>query len=268
MQSTSLRTSLIAARASARRVRYLNSAASSGSSSSSSDQLASSSQSPPPPPSSSSSPISNERTTHFGFRSVPESQKESLVGNVFSSVASKYDVLNDAMSLGIHRMWKESFVSELLPRLPPSVHRNDAREWKPTFQCLDVAGGTGDIALKILDRAREKYGNRDVRVEIVDLNEGMLGEGRKRVAKTLYYNSKPIKTATGKIKADFLPFDSPTNRIHTRQRARSTQAHCRQLDRPLHDRIRDPKLHLITCRAQGGSSCAQARWQDWRARVW
>lgn len=181
MQPSSLRTGFSVARASARQVRYLSSA-----SGSSGNPLAG-----PPPPPSSVSPIENERTTHFGFRSVPESQKESLVGNVFSSVASKYDVLNDAMSLGIHRMWKESFVSELLPRLPPSVHHNDAREWTPAFQCLDVAGGTGDIALKILDRAREKYGNRDVRVEIVDLNEGMLGEGRKRVAKTMYYNSKP-----------------------------------------------------------------------------
>jgi 2-methoxy-6-polyprenyl-1,4-benzoquinol methylase len=55
---------------------------------------------------------------------------------------------------------------------------------------LDVAGGTGDIALRILDRAREKFGNREIEVEIVDLNEGMLDEGRKRVAKTLYYNSE------------------------------------------------------------------------------
>lgn len=64
------------------------------------------------------------------------------------------------------------------------------KEWQPSFKCLDVAGGTGDIALRILDRAREKYGNRDVQVEIVDLNEGMLHEGVKRVAQTMYYNSK------------------------------------------------------------------------------
>lgn len=52
-----------------------------------------------------------------------------------------------------------------------------------------MAGGTGDIALRLLDRAREKYGNREIEVEVVDLNEGMLNEGRKRVAKTIYYNS-------------------------------------------------------------------------------
>jgi 2-methoxy-6-polyprenyl-1,4-benzoquinol methylase len=55
---------------------------------------------------------------------------------------------------------------------------------------LDVAGGTGDIALRILERAREKFGSRDIEVEIVDLNQEMLDEGRKRVAKTLYYNSE------------------------------------------------------------------------------
>jgi 2-methoxy-6-polyprenyl-1,4-benzoquinol methylase len=116
--------------------------------------------------------------------------KESLVGSVFTAVSPKYDLLNDSMSLGIHRLWKDSFVSSMLPRLPPSLHvPRSPEEWQPSFQCLDVAGGTGDIALRLLDRAREKYSNRDVRVEIVDLNEGMLHEGRKRVAETMYYNS-------------------------------------------------------------------------------
>ena len=132
-------------------------------------------------------------TTHFGFKTIPQSLKESLVGNVFTSVSPKYDVMNDSMSLGIHRLWKESFVNAMVPRLSPSVHinQNGWENWTPTLKCLDVAGGTGDIALKILDKAREKYGNRDVEVEIVDLNEGMLFEGQKRVAKTVYYNSKP-----------------------------------------------------------------------------
>lgn len=121
-----------------------------------------------------------------------------LVGGVFSSVASKYDLMNDSMSLGVHRLWKDNFVSSMLPRLPPSYHTNPlnaseqinaSRTPNPKFKCLDVAGGTGDIALRILDRAREKFGNRDIEVEIVDLNMGMLDEGRKRVAKTLYYNS-------------------------------------------------------------------------------
>jgi 2-methoxy-6-polyprenyl-1,4-benzoquinol methylase len=96
--------------------------------------------------------------------------------------------MNDSMSLGIHRIWKDSFVSTMLPRLPPSIHQSSALP-NATLQCLDVAGGTGDIAFRLLDRAREKFGNRDVQVEIVDLNEGMLMEGRKRAAKTMYYNS-------------------------------------------------------------------------------
>lgn len=104
--------------------------------------------------------------------------------------------MNDTMSLGIHRLWKDSFVTSLLPRLPPSIHQNQNSPLAPTvtpnatFKCLDVAGGTGDIALRILDRARENFGSRDVEVEIVDLNPEMLDEGRKRVAKTLYYNSE------------------------------------------------------------------------------
>lgn len=82
----------------------------------------------------------------------------------------------------------------MLPRLPPSFHRNpnDPVTEKPVFKCLDVAGGTGDIALKLLDRAKDKFACRDIEVEIVDLNEGMLNEGRKRVAKTMYYNSLSI----------------------------------------------------------------------------
>jgi 2-methoxy-6-polyprenyl-1,4-benzoquinol methylase len=110
-----------------------------------------------------------------------------LVGDVFTSVASKYDLMNDSMSLGIHRLWKDSFVTSLLPRLPPSRHGDAPTEG---FKCLDVAGGTGDIALRILDRAREKFGNREIEVEVVDLTVGMLEEGKKRVAKTMYYNSE------------------------------------------------------------------------------
>ena len=99
--------------------------------------------------------------------------------------------MNDSMSLGIHRLWKDSFVSQMLPRLPPSVHQHPGPPAR-TLKCLDVAGGTGDIAFRLLDRARERFGNRDVEVEIVDLNKEMLMEGRKRVAKTLYYSSGSI----------------------------------------------------------------------------
>jgi 2-methoxy-6-polyprenyl-1,4-benzoquinol methylase len=167
---------------------------------------------------SSSAAANAQRTTHFGFQTVAEEEKEGLgayrvweyqdlvanscvpVGGVFSSVASKYDIMNDSMSLGIHRLWKDDFVATMLPRLPPSVHRNPVRNGVAVpdgeapapapFKCLDVAGGTGDIALRLLDRARDKFGSRDIEVEVVDLTENMLHEGRKRVAQTMYYNSE------------------------------------------------------------------------------
>ncbi|OCF43140.1 ubiquinone biosynthesis methyltransferase [Kwoniella heveanensis CBS 569] len=188
-------------------------------------------QVPPPAPSSTPGPSSSSpspaasvnaagKTTHFGFREVPEEEKEGLVGGVFSSVASSYDIMNDSMSLGIHRLWKDSFVSTLLPKLPPSYHTNSRGDLSATaataqviepFKCLDVAGGTGDIALRILDRAREKFGSRDIEVEIVDLNQGMLNEGRKRVAKTLYYNTPQITFTHGN--AQHLPSHIADNSI-------------------------------------------------------
>lgn len=117
------------------------------------------------------------RTTHFGFKTVPEEQKEDLVRNVFESVASSYDVMNDAMSLGVHRLWKDEFVARLQP---------GARGAK---RCIDVAGGTGDIALRILDYAREKHADRETSVDVVDINGEMLKEGFKRFKKTMYHNS-------------------------------------------------------------------------------
>ena len=99
---------------------------------------------------------------------------------MFSSVASSYDVMNDAMSLGIHRLWKDSFVSTLDPG-------GRGREgWK----CLDVAGGTGDIAERILDHARLKRADRDVSVNVLDINKEMLTEGEKRFRKTMYYGGQ------------------------------------------------------------------------------
>ncbi|KIJ17700.1 hypothetical protein PAXINDRAFT_111207 [Paxillus involutus ATCC 200175] len=120
------------------------------------------------------------RTTSFGFRTVPEESKESLVKDVFDSVASKYDLMNDASSLGVHRLWKDTFVSTLRPGR------------KGPLRCIDVAGGTGDIALRILDHAREQYADRETSVEIVDINAQMLGEGFKRFKKTMYHNTPQV----------------------------------------------------------------------------
>lgn len=122
--------------------------------------------------------IEATKTTHFGYQTVPESSKEDLVKEVFSSVASKYDLMNDAMSVGIHRLWKNQFISVLDPgKTGPQ-------------KCIDVAGGTGDIATRILDHTRERYADRETTVEIVDINPEMLKEGMKRFKKTMYHNSE------------------------------------------------------------------------------
>jgi demethylmenaquinone methyltransferase/2-methoxy-6-polyprenyl-1,4-benzoquinol methylase len=105
-------------------------------------------------------------TASFGFREVPESDKEGLVREVFSSVAARYDLMNDLMSGGIHRIWKDAMVEWLNPQ--------------PGWKVLDVAGGTGDIAFRIAAMARVRGGEADITV--CDINEKMLGEGVRRAA--------------------------------------------------------------------------------------
>jgi demethylmenaquinone methyltransferase/2-methoxy-6-polyprenyl-1,4-benzoquinol methylase len=82
--------------------------------------------------------MSDNATTHFGFRTVPTEAKKGLVREVFESVAPRYDLMNDLMSLGIHRVWKRIFVTTLGPR--------------PSMRLLDLAGGTGDITFAALER--------------------------------------------------------------------------------------------------------------------
>ncbi|WP_299847514.1 bifunctional demethylmenaquinone methyltransferase/2-methoxy-6-polyprenyl-1,4-benzoquinol methylase UbiE [uncultured Roseovarius sp.] len=102
----------------------------------------------------------SEKTTHFGFETVPEAEKAGRVQGVFGSVASKYDVMNDVMSFGIHRVWKDAMMDWLAPR--------------PGQRLLDVAGGTGDISFRFLKRAGSGHAT------VLDLTEPMLVEGRKR----------------------------------------------------------------------------------------
>ncbi len=102
----------------------------------------------------------HENKTHFGFSEVNESEKAGRVQGVFSSVASKYDIMNDAMSLGIHRLWKDAMMDWLAPR--------------PGQQLLDVAGGTGDISFRFLKRAGHGHAT------VLDLTEPMLVAGRQR----------------------------------------------------------------------------------------
>ena len=106
--------------------------------------------------------MSDERTTHFGYRQVPEDEKAKRVGDVFRSVASSYDLMNDLMSLGLHRAWKR-FALEL------SGVRAGSR-------VLDVASGSGDLA-----RAFARRAGSSGQVWMTDINAAMLGVGRDRM---------------------------------------------------------------------------------------
>jgi len=101
-------------------------------------------------------------TTHFGFRDVPVTDKQKLVGEVFSSVAGNYDLMNDLMSLGIHRVWKRYFVA--------------TAQVKPGGRVLDLAGGTGDIAALLKPRIKDTG-----TVVLGDINASMLRVGRDRM---------------------------------------------------------------------------------------
>ena len=102
-----------------------------------------------------------ERTTHFGSQSVLEDQKAGMVEDVFTSVASKYDLMNDVMSMGIHRLWKDAMMDWLAP-------------W-PGMRLLDVAGGTGDISFRFLDRVKNQG-----HATVFDMTQSMLDAGQKR----------------------------------------------------------------------------------------
>ena len=103
----------------------------------------------------------DRNTTHFGFRTVDADEKAGLVHDVFTRVASKYDIMNDLMSAGVHRLWKDAMMDWLAPR--------------PGQRLLDVAGGTGDIAFRFLRRA-----GTVARATVLDLTSSMLTEGRAR----------------------------------------------------------------------------------------
>jgi len=104
--------------------------------------------------------------TAFGFRKVDEGEKQGLVNNVFHRVAERYDLMNDLMSAGLHRLWKDGMVSWLSPSK------------RPGFKALDVAGGTGDIAFRIVEAS-----GGQAEVTVLDINGSMLGVGRDRAEK-------------------------------------------------------------------------------------
>ncbi len=106
-----------------------------------------------------SSGDSDDDVIDFGFRSVPRAEKEQHVGRVFSSVASSYDIMNDVMSGGVHRLWKDALLDWMAPR--------------PEQSLVDLAGGTGDIAHRFLTRGGGS-------AHIIDINADMIEAGKKR----------------------------------------------------------------------------------------
>jgi len=134
----------------------------------------------------------DNRTTHFGFQTVDEDQKAGMVHEVFTNVASKYDIMNDVMSMGIHRVWKDAMMDWLAPH--------------PDQHLLDVAGGTGDVAFRFLSRA-----GSTARATVLDMTASMLEEGRKRAeAEQL---SERLEWIVGDAMA--LPFEANTFDVYT-----------------------------------------------------
>jgi len=133
----------------------------------------------------------NNRTTHFGYKDVPVDDKAGLVKGVFDSVATNYDVMNDLMSGGLHRLWKRF-----------TIEQADIR---PGQSVLDLAGGTGDLALRI---ARE-IGD-DGRVVLADINAAMLEQGRRRLVDAGVAGNLEL----AQVDAERLPFsDSSFDRL-------------------------------------------------------
>lgn len=102
-------------------------------------------------------------TTHFGYQEVPEADKGARVRGVFESVAARYDLMNDLMSGGVHRLWKAAMIDWLSPR--------------PGQRLVDVAGGTGDIAFRVIDRVGA---DRAGPIVVCDLTPEMIAQGRDR----------------------------------------------------------------------------------------
>jgi demethylmenaquinone methyltransferase/2-methoxy-6-polyprenyl-1,4-benzoquinol methylase len=136
-----------------------------------------------------------ESTTSFGFRAVPETERQGLVNQVFAAVAGRYDLMNDLMSGGLHRLWKRDLITML-----------NAPRGETPFRLLDVAGGTGDIALRY---ARDS-GPKATAV-ICDISPEMLEVGRNRISAAGLQN----RIACVEGNAEALPFESASFDAYT-----------------------------------------------------
>ena len=129
--------------------------------------------------------MKDDKTTHFGFQEVPEEEKAKRVGGVFTSVAKRYDVMNDLMSLGLHRLWKRFAIEQ------SGVRAGD--------RVLDVAGGTGDLAREFARRVGDSG-----MVVLTDINGAMLGVGRDRLI------DDGVVVPAAQCDAERLPFSADT----------------------------------------------------------
>jgi len=143
-------------------------------------------------------PLEKSKYTHFGFEKVKEEEKSQKVHKVFEDVATTYDKMNDAMSLGIHRIWKDIFMCRLSPT-------------KGT-RLLDVAGGTGDIAFRFLNYVITSQHQTDCHVTVCDINGAMLNVGKSR-CENLGYDPNFISWKEGD--AENLPFKDETFNAYT-----------------------------------------------------
>lgn len=128
-----------------------------------------------------------ENTTHFGYKDVPKEEKQAMVADVFHSVAAKYDVMNDLMSFGVHRLWKRFTI--------------DMSGVRPGNKVLDLAGGTGDLTKKF-----SKIVGPAGKVVLADINSSMLEVGRERLTNQGYVGNIEYVQAN----AQFLPFEDNT----------------------------------------------------------
>lgn len=159
-------------------------------------------------------------TADFGYKTVDASQKEEMVKDVFTKVAHKYDVMNDLMSAGAHRLWKDELVSMM------GLGAAARCQGEKIPRHLDVAGGTGDVAFRVVEAMYKSYGNDTMRssglsgvpdadrqVVVCDINPDMLGVGRQRAPQMLPNKSDIVGFIEGN--AEVLPFEDASFDIYT-----------------------------------------------------
>ncbi|OXU25446.1 hypothetical protein TSAR_011430 [Trichomalopsis sarcophagae] len=145
----------------------------------------------------------DDKTTHFGFKTIKESEKTKEVYSVFENVANSYDQMNDAMSFGIHRIWKDQFIQRLDP--------------EHGTRLLDCAGGTGDITFRYLTYLKNKCNPKAIKshVTVCDINANMLDVGQVRAKRQGFTVENGYDIAWQQANAEELPFDSETYTAYT-----------------------------------------------------